>query len=634
MTISHLLHVTALVLITFCGIKLFAEDVITVYNHADVPVYLAFYYVKSTIVGVSIGPAAKSGESLIVPPYQSVKLVRPPWKIFSDNRELIFSTSPETLKKELSAKEYNVSSHKAAGVKYGNIYHIAKVDGVVSVHGDVDWKLFEPMQAGIKDIAVRVFHETADFFKQHPYANIKATIRQGNDLGDDEIKSVSNRRPKTKTALESILKVSLPENAVPRIGIAMSGGGVRAATCAYGFIAGLNEIGLLDAVTYAVGLSGSTWLISSFLELGKSVGEYRQEFLQAITQEHLLAPSAITDTFLQKFVYNQPMSIVDLYGVYLSNKFFRNIDTDIGRQRVWFSDVRNRVTDGSLMFPLCTAVEISRSKSKPIWFTFSPFEVGSDELGLYVPTWALGRKFLAGVSTDLRNPPELRLGFFMGLWSSALSSTFQYTFDVGVKKYVNNLVMRTIIKNVLKQTIGPLQFAPINIANPFYGIQSVSYKDLEELTFVDAGLAYNLPITPLLNNKRGVDIIVVLDASGKVHAEEGAGELRKAENHIRKLGLAFPKIDYTGITTQAVHVFVDADPGTPIVLYVVPVKNVQHTDLGDPAKEFQTTYQTSNFKYSKRDAERLIDLMRYNIVDNKEMIIDAIKQKINQKMKH
>ena len=120
----------------------------------------------------------------------------------------------------------------------------------------------------------------------------------------------------------------------------MSGGGVRAAICSYGFIAGLHEIGLFDAVTYAVGLSGSTWLLSSFLEVGKPVTEFRQEFLKAVAQEHLLAPAAITDTFLQKYVYKQSLSIVDLYGVYLANKFFRNLPTDIERQRVWFSALR------------------------------------------------------------------------------------------------------------------------------------------------------------------------------------------------------------------------------------------------------------------------------------------------------
>ena len=162
--------------------------------------------------------------------------------------------------------------------------------------------------------------------------------------------------------------------------------------------------------------------------------------------------------------------------------------------------------------------------------------------------------------------------------------------------------------------------------------QSV-YKDLEQLTFVDAGVAYNVPFPPLLNKNRAVDIIIALDASQNVHQGEGAGELRKAEKHAREMGWPFPQIDYTDITKKAVTVFVESDPATPIVIYVPPVKILRHAELGDPEVEFTQTYKTSGFSYSKADAERLIDIVRYNIIDNKDIIIDAIKQKIDQKIK-
>lgn len=616
------------VIMFIAGNELYADDVITLYNHTDVPVYAALYYVKSNLIGVSIGPAERRDDVFEVRPYNAKKLIRPPWKFITDNREIIFSTRKDALKVNLTKKEYKVSSNKSAGQKYGSVYHIIKANGIVTVYGDVQWKLLQPLNASIKIIAGRVFHENTDFFKQHKYVHTEATVRQSKDLSTDEINYITNRSVKVKAALESILKESLTGNIVPRIGICMSGGGVRAATCSYGFIAGLNEIGLLDAVTYAAALSGSTWMLISYLQVGKTVSAYREELLQAVAQEHLLDPAAITDTFLQKYVYNQSLSIVDLYGVYLANKFFRNIHTDLGRQRVWFSELRDRIRDGSFMFPLCTAVEISQSKHKPIWYTFSPYEIGSDELGLYVPTWGFGRQFFEGVSTNSNNPPELRLGFFMGLWGSALSSTFKHMYDLKLKKIIDNPIVRFAVEGTLKETIGPLQFAPINIMNPFYGMNQTAYNDLEQLTFVDAGVAYNLPLVPLLN-KRSVDIIIVLDASESVH--EGASQLRKAEKHMHELGIPFPPINYTNITKKAVTVFSDSDPNIPIVMYVVPVKNAHHPELGDPEKEFTSTYKTANFSYSKRDAERLIDIVRYNVIDNKEIIVNAIKKKINQK---
>ena len=46
---------------------------------------------------------------------------------------------------------------------------------------------------------------------------------------------------------------------VPVIAVLGSGGGTRAMTSLYGSLAGLQELGLLDAVTYLSGVSGSTW---------------------------------------------------------------------------------------------------------------------------------------------------------------------------------------------------------------------------------------------------------------------------------------------------------------------------------------------------------------------------------------
>lgn len=46
---------------------------------------------------------------------------------------------------------------------------------------------------------------------------------------------------------------------VPVVAVLGSGGGTRAMTSLYGSLAGLQELGLLDAVTYLSGVSGSSW---------------------------------------------------------------------------------------------------------------------------------------------------------------------------------------------------------------------------------------------------------------------------------------------------------------------------------------------------------------------------------------
>jgi len=609
-----------------------ADDNITLYNHTDMPIYAGLYYVGSNLIGVSNGPAECQGDIIEIPALGSAMLNRPPWRFLTHNREIIFSTHADELKKNLTKKEYKMLPSKSAGYKFGNIYHVVKTNGVIKIYGDVDYKLLHPAVSAFVEITKRSFHQTADYFKQHPYANVQAVVRKGSDLCSDEVASIANRSVKNKFALEAVLKQSLDKDYVPRIGFCTSGGGVRAALCAFGFMEGLQHIGLLDAVAYAAAISGSTWTLSSFLQAGKPITSFREDFLKAVTSEHMFYPNTVVDSFLQKIVYKQPLDIVDLYGVYLANKFFRDIPTDLERQRLWFSEFRNKVRDGSWFFPLCTAIEISQSKKNPAWFTFTPYEVGSDQLGLYIPTWALGRKFVRGVSAADNNPPELRLGYLMGIWGSALSGTFKQLYDNSAKNIIGQTGIGQLIETVLKKTVGPLQIAPVKVSNPFYESGQASYAHIEELTFMDSGYAYNIPLLPLMNKKRGIDIIFMVDASASLFKGEKAHALRNAESHMVELGLKFPRIDYTHITQRAVNVFTDADPETPIIVYVIPAKNNNRPEFGDPETYFASTYATANFSYSRAHAERLIDLMRYNIIDNKDIIVDAIKQKINQKI--
>lgn len=46
---------------------------------------------------------------------------------------------------------------------------------------------------------------------------------------------------------------------VPVVAVLGSGGGMRALTSFYGSLAGLQQLGLLDAAIYLCGISGSTW---------------------------------------------------------------------------------------------------------------------------------------------------------------------------------------------------------------------------------------------------------------------------------------------------------------------------------------------------------------------------------------
>lgn len=105
-------------------------------------------------------------------------------------------------------------------------------------------------------------------------------------LSPQEIAAIKKRRPKSRQALLKFIEAAHPElheelqkyvathpigdniggpsDALPRIGIAVSGGGWRAMTAGVAVMDELSRVGLLDTVEVASGLSGGSWFIQNW----------------------------------------------------------------------------------------------------------------------------------------------------------------------------------------------------------------------------------------------------------------------------------------------------------------------------------------------------------------------------------
>lgn len=619
----------------FIASSLVADEARVINNSKYDPIFVGLYKVKANVIEQSLGPAELISGPIEVPmePTDVIsKLSRPP-RAFRYNRELIFSPNEDDLLPEFSKEEYLRTSRTPAGWWHGATFHIGQKNGSLRGYTDIEWKFIEPFKTVKREIEERMLEELRKSYLGYPYGRIQAKVRQGTALAPEEITVINNRFPKVKDTLERIIGRQLLDHEVPRIGIAMSGGGMRAAICTYGFFAGLNDIGLLDSTLYAAGLSGSTWLLSHYLMSGLPIDEYKEPFMKALTERHLISPSAVADVLWPKFIFGQHISIVDIYGVFLANTWFRNLHTDLARQRLYFTDLRRRIATGDKVFPICTAVEASSGSLGYSWFSFTPYEVGSERNKLFTPTWSFGRRFKNGKSIDFA--PEQTLGFLMGLWGSALSGT-AYHMLKAVELESHPTLMKALDNIMMETGVGGLQFAAIKMLNPWFGVEG-PYKNLTHLTLFDSGYAFNVPLPPLFNKERNLDIIICLDASGDVHQGEGAADLRKAENYFRQTGQTFPPIDYTDIISRPVSVFENKnDPTCPTLIYVVPVKNPNYkatSKNGDPAKLFSTTYSTSKFTYKRDDVEWLSGLVQFNMDDNKEEIYEAIKKKVEQKQR-
>jgi phospholipase A2 len=603
---------------------LHADD-ITVVNHTDAPIWVGVYRLQENLLGKDVEDANLQSEIVQIPADGKDKLNRPPFKI-KINREIIFSDEDGILKNKFNSNEYKLMSKTPIGIKYGSIFHIAKKNDLLHGYCDVEWKVVEPIISATHKIFKGMVENIRKKASIHSHGKETAYIRRSANLANEETDFLAKRIPKVKQKLEELLKIRLDENEIPRIAICMSGGGMRAATTAQGLLEGLDVIGLLEALTYAAGLSGSTWTLASFVELGLPIEEYSKHFVEALCKPHVFTPADLAHVLWPKYVFEEHTSIVDLYGVFLAQTFFHSISSKkFARQDIHLSDSQRRLSDGNCFFPIYTSLEIKGTDSH--WATYTPYEFGIDDFNAYIPIWALGRKFNNGVSTNFA--PEQSLGFLMGIWGSAGSGSIN-----NILKTQEGNLSKTLFKSLndifVETHAGVVRIAAVRVFNPLFGVTGASIKNLSKLTLMDSGYDFNLPFPPLLKKERKVDVIIVMDASANVY--ENSPALQKAVEYAKARGIPLPNIELDSITDKQVTVFADeSNVEAPTIIFLAPVKNTNYDAKFDPKDEIGTTYDTTKFFYKGKDVTKLSGLIRQNIIDNKNQIFDAIRRRIELK---
>jgi len=607
------------ILLFLLAVPCIQADTLVIFNHAQVPVHVGLYSVKSNVWGTSIGPARLQSPIVSIPAHAYTTLERPTYTLMA-NRELIFSRQLADLKESLDADMYKKAACQRAGWLYGLMYHIVEDENTLHGYTEAEWQITKPISEAFDTITDTMFEKLQEHYTDGPYSTTQATLRIGQSICAEECDSTQERIKKVNATLGNLLQQPIELEKTPRIAVCLSGGGMRAAMSSYGLMAGLDDIGLLNGITYCAGLSGSTWFLTDWMLYGKPMNNYYEHFARAISRMRLFSVDALASSLWPKYLFRQDSGIVDIYGVYLANTFLRTIKNKVDRQRVTFSSMAPLVRNGSWPFLLCTGVETSIDNH---WVTFTPFEVSCDSLHFNMPTWAFGRKFVNGTSADFA--PEPSLGFFMGLWGSALSGSIQEMLDTTTQQ-LDPILYNTISKLLLNIGLSEFRMASIKIKNPLYGLETHSYRDrnLTDLIFMDAGYAYNLPLPPVLKKERAADIIIVLDASEDVH--KGAGELKKAVSDLTDQGIELPQIDFSTVLEHAVTVYKSDKPHVPTLIYVVPLKQDSYDPTFDPKDEFGTTYKTSRFSYDKESIDKLTGLIRHTIRNYKDTLLGTIKE--------
>ncbi|KAM9466380.1 cytosolic phospholipase A2 delta-like [Clarias gariepinus] len=520
-------------------------------------------------------------------------------------------------------------------------------------------------------------------------------VRLDFDIAAEEKVFLVKRKEVVSHALQKILNLQVPldPTQVPTVAVVCSGGGSRAMTGTYGSLKGLQSLGLLDVITYMTSVSGSTWTSASLYSDPFWSKEGLDKAIASVQKELSKSPASLFSPTHLHYYHSElqnrekegySVSFIDTWGLIIEQLVFGKKHTDT------LSDQKKAVSEGQNPLPIYTAVNMKKDPSGstvPEWCEFTPFEVGFCKYGAFVPVENFGSEFYLG--HVVKKLPETRVSFLLGkgLWSSVFSTNLMHlwkTFtgvtpscpeekidkieeeekspaldtlrvDSEASSLSNFMNDRPIISSVFNfirgfflhnsYTESP-NFNISNDTNPDAFPNKLTPVD-PTLSLVDSGFAINIGFPPVLRPQRSADLILSLSYSWD---QDPLQVMKDTQQYCIDHQVPFPKIDFSKYRSQPkkeVYVFMDEkNPDAPIVLHF-PLVNVSFKDYKAPGvkrtgkKELKQgnidvssnfcPYVTSNLTYSSEDFQRLVDLSHYNIVNNKDTIINALRKVLNKK---
>ncbi|XP_031309107.2 cytosolic phospholipase A2 zeta [Camelus dromedarius] len=469
-------------------------------------------------------------------------------------------------------------------------------------------------------------------------------LRLGFDLCDGEQEFLDKRKQIVSRALQQVLGLSqAPDSTqVPVVAVLGSGGGTRAMSSLYGSLAGLQELGLLDTVTYLSGVSGSTWCISTLYKdpawsqvplkgptesaqarvCSSKMGAISTERLQYYAQELGIRESS-----------GQSVSLIDLWGLLIEYFLYQE------ENPAKLSDQQEAISQGQNPYPIYASINVRTNVSGEDfaeWCEFTPYEVGFPKYGAYVPTELFGSEFFMG--RLLQHWPEPRICYLQGMWGSAFATSLDEIFlktagwgfgflnwhrgSINITDDCQNLQLHdpARLRTRLFTPLGPFSQAVLDIFTSRFtsaknlnftrglcmhkdyvaGREFVAWKDThldalpnqltpmrDYLYLVDAGFAINSPFPLSLLPQRAVDLVLSFDCSLDAPFEV----LQMTEKYCLDRGISFPRIEVLPEDLKEpreCYLFAEAeDPRSPIVLHFPLVNRTFRTHLA-PGVERQT----------------------------------------------
>ncbi|NWT84335.1 PA24E phospholipase, partial [Lanius ludovicianus] len=382
-------------------------------------------------------------------------------------------------------------------------------------------------------------------------------------------------------------------------------------------------------------------------------------------------------------------SFIDLWGLMIEAML------NDGKSHHRLSDQRQAVNQGQNPLPIYLALNVKdkvATKDFREWVEFTPYEVGFLKYGAFIRAEDFGSEFFMG--RLMKKLPESRICFMQGMWSSIFSKNLldawhaadnsedfwhrwtqdkvteieeqpdlpEKPYEMATCVFTPTSGLSTTLRDIL--TDRPAVSKYHNFLRGFQmhneyiqhehfmkwkdTLLDTSPNDLrgnsEHLELVDAAFFFETSYPPLMRPERKVDVIIHLNYTGGSQMLP----LEQACRYFAEQEIPFPCIGLTDDekNLKECYMFDGADtPGAPLLLYfplvndtfqryVAPgmTRSAAEMEQGKvDISSFSSPYSTREVSLKAEDFNKLLKLTNYNIMNNENMILQALRMAVARK---
>ncbi|XP_002199074.5 cytosolic phospholipase A2 epsilon [Taeniopygia guttata] len=327
------------------------------------------------------------------------------------------------------------------------------------------------------------------------------------------------------------------------------------------------------------------------------------------------------------------------------------------------------------------------------WVEFTPYEVGLQKYGVFVRTEDFGSEFFMG--RLMKKVPESRICFLEGMWSSLFSFNVLYIWNLShssedfwhrwTRDHIDNIEEEPALAGTPRELRTRLLTPPGPLGRALRAalteraclarehsflrglqlhrryLESARFRRWRDtvldtfpnqltqsdefLSLVDTGFFINTSIMPLLKPERKVDVILHLNYSAGSQIQA----LDQTCKYCSEQGIVFPRVDLSEEDRKNLkecYLFDGAEtPGAPVLLffplvndtfqkYKAPGQKRSEAEMEDGKVDLYgccSPYSTYSLQYTEKAYDCLVQLAEYNILNNEDLIIQALHTAVARK---